>query len=239
MSIVAALAIITLAALIHASFQVSVSTLTLLNSYAAGKSKSNAKQFRLSTGFIAGVAVMTALLLATTALVFIHSFKNPAPESVWAVICGLLVGVGAAVWLFYYRYKSSGTTLWIPRAFARHLNSRSKETVRSVEAFSLGMTSVIGELLFIAAPMAVSALVIIHLPGAWQLLGVAVYAVVSLITLISIWVLIGGGYPIGKIQKWREKNKRFLQFASGGALIVLGFFVYVFTVVSNATSGIF
>ena len=172
------------------------------------------------------------------ALIFIHSFTIPAAEFIWAILCGLLVGVGMAVWLFYYRYKNGGTSLWIPRGFARHLSDRSKQTVRSVEAFSLGMTSVVGELLFILAPLAVSALVIIHLPGLWQLVGIGVYTIVSLITLLSIWVLIGGGHKLSDIQRWREKNKRFLQFASGSALIVLGFFVYAFMVVSQTSSGI-
>lgn len=238
MDIISALAIITLAALIHASFQVSVSVLTLLSSHTNGKKQSNAKHFRLTTSFIVGVAVMTLLLLSFIALIFIHSFSAPVPEFVWAILCGLLVGVGAAVWLFYYRYKNGGTSLWVPRAFAKHLSDRSKQTVRSVEAFSLGMTSVVGELLFILAPLAISALVIIHLPGLWQLVGIGVYTLASLLVLLSIWVLIGSGHKLSDIQRWREKNKRFLQFTSGSALIVLGFFVYVFMVVSQASSGL-
>jgi hypothetical protein len=39
--------------------------------------------------------------------------------------------------------------------------------------------------------------------------------------------LIGGGHTISGIQRWREQNKRFLQFVAGSALIVLGFYVYV------------
>jgi uncharacterized membrane protein (DUF485 family) len=32
---------------------------------------------------------------------------------------------------------------------------------------------------------------------------------------------------VARIQKWREHNKRFLQFAAGSALIVLGVYFYV------------
>lgn len=232
MDVATSLAIVILAALIHASFQLSVSVLTLLSSHAMGAKKSQAKVARLTFGFVAGVGVMTLLTLSFIALVFLHLFGSDAPHLVWAIACGLLIGVGAAVWFFYYR-REKGTTIWIPRSFARHLNERSKETHSSAEAFSLGLTSVVGELLFIAAPMIISALVLIQLPGNWQLFGIGIYALVSLLPLISIWILIGSGHPLSDIQKWRESNKRFLQFAAGGALVILGFFVYVCKILTD------
>jgi hypothetical protein len=57
--------------------------------------------------------------------------------------------------------------------------------------------------------------------------GIAIYTTVSLLGLLIVWSLIGSGRSLARIQKWRTDNKRFLQFSSGGALIVLGFFVYV------------
>jgi len=232
MDIASSLAIVTLAALIHASFQLSVSVLTLLSGHAIGSKQSQGKILRLTFGFVAGAGVMTLLLLAFISLIFLHIFGPATPQIVWAVTCGLLVGVGVAVWFFYYR-RSKGTTLWIPRGFARHLSERSKETKHSAEAFSLGLTSVISELLFIAAPMIVSALVLIQLPGSWQLVGIAIYAGISLLTLFSVAVLIGSGHKLSNIQRWREKNKNFLQFAAGSALAILGFFVYVCKILTD------
>lgn len=179
---------------------------------------------------------MTLLLLSFISLLLLNSFGPNAPQFVWAITCGLLIGVGLAVWFFYYR-KEKGTTLWIPRSFARHLTERSKATKHATEAFSLGMTSVISELLFIAAPLVISALVLVQLPGIWQLVGIAIYAIVSLITLFSIWVLISSGHRLSEIQRWRETNKHFLQFAAGSALIILGFFVYVCKIISD-TAGL-
>jgi hypothetical protein len=177
---------------------------------------------------------MTLLALSFISLIFLHLFGNNAPQLVWAIACGLLIGVGLAVWFFYYR-PGNGTALWIPRSFARHLSERSKATKNAAESFSLGLTTVVSELLFIGAPMIISALVLITLPGHWQLVGIAIYAVISLLTLFSVWILIGSGHKLSSIQKWREDNKRFLQFAAGGALAVLGFFVYAFKIVSDAT----
>jgi hypothetical protein len=237
MDIASSLAIVTLAALVHASFQLSVSVLTLLSGHAIGARHSQARIMRLTFGFVSGVGVMTLLALSFISLIFLHVFGNNAPEFVWAIACGLLIGVGLAVWFFYYR-REQGTSLWIPRSFARHLSDRSKATKSGAEAFSLGLVSVLSELLFIAAPMFIAALVILGLPGKWQLVGIAIYAVISLLTLFSVWVLIGSGHKLSSIQKWREENKHFIQFVAGGALTVLGFFVYVYKIVSDSTGAL-
>lgn len=234
MDIASSLAIVTLAALIHASFQLSVSVLTLLSGHAIGAKRSQTHIMRLTFGFVSGVGVMTLLSLSFISLIFLHVFGYDTPRFVWAIACSLLVVVGLAVWFFYYRHEK-GTSLWIPRSFARYLSDRSKATMNAAEAFSLGLTSVVSELLFIAAPMIITALVLVGLPGHWQLVGIAIYAVISLLTLLSIWVLIGSGHKLSAIQKWREDNKHFLQFAAGGALAVLGFFVYVCKILSDTT----
>jgi len=232
MDIYTSFAIITLAALVHASFQLSVSVLTLLRSHAIGSKKSHTRTLRLTFGYVTGVGVMTLLILTFAATVLQRFFATDVPALIWAITCGLLVGVGFAVWIFYYRGEK-GTSIWLPRSFARHLSDRSKATKDSAEAFSLGLTSVIAELVFTAAPVLVSALVIIQMPAEWQPLGVAVYAAISLITLFSIWVAVSAGHRMSEIQKWRENNKRFLQFASGSALAILGVFVYVCTLMSE------
>lgn len=223
--------IISVAALIHASFQLSVSVLTLLSGHAIGAKKSHAKLLRLTVGFVSGVTVMTALLLSFTSLIFLSIFQASIPLLAWAMVCGLLLGLGIAVWSFYYRHEQ-GTTLWLPRNFASYLSDRTKATKHSTEAFSLGLTSVVAEILFVLAPVLVSALVIIQLSPVLQLVGIAVYTFISLLSLLVVAGLIGSGHKLSQIQKWRESNKRFLQFAAGSGLLVLGFYVYVDQVVA-------
>jgi hypothetical protein len=238
MDIPSSLAIVALAALIHASFQLCLSVLTLLSGHAIGTKRSQAKVLRLSWGFIAGVGVMTLLILAFISLLLLHKYGQvDAPLAVWAVACGFVFGIGVAVWLFYFR-KEKGTKLWIPRPFAEHLTDRSKATKHSAEAFSLGMTSVIGELIFIIPSMLISALVLLQLPSTWQLAGIAMYVLISLSGLIVVSSLIGSGHSISKIQKWREDNKGFLQFAAGSALVVLGFFVYISKVIAESSGAL-
>lgn len=227
MDLLTSLAVVTFAALIHASFQLSVSVLTLLSGHSIGAKKSRKRVLTLTSSYVVGAAIMTLLLLAFISLVFLHIFGAAVPLLVWAIVSGLVLGVGIAVWLFYYRKGTVGTELWIPRSFAKHLTDRSKATHHGTEAFSLGLTSVIAELLFIIPCLTIAALVIINLPSGWQLIALGIYTVISLLSLLLVWALVGSGKSLSTIQKWRENNKRFLQFSGGSALVVLGFFVYV------------
>lgn len=228
-------AIILLAALTHASFQLSISVLTLLSGHALGRKTAHLRLLRLSGGFMLGAGVMTILMVSFVAYLLQMLLPATTPAIIWAAYSGGVIGVGVSVWLFYWR-REPGTTLWIPRSFARHLADRAKATKNSAETFGLGLTSIIGELLFTFAPIAISALVLIRLSPEEQLLGILLYAGVSLLPLLVVGLLIGGGHKLSDIQRWREANKRFLQFVAGGGLIILGVFVYVQQVVVTAMS---
>lgn len=226
--IISSFAIIVFAALIHASFQLSVSVLTLLSGHSLGRKTAHRKMLRLMNSFILGVFVLTAALISAAAyyLTLLIDHSQAAEQLIAAIVCGLLGGLGVATWAFYYR-RGAGTALWIPRSFAKYLTSRTKATKSSAEAFGLGMGSVIAELVFIAAPLLGAALAIVTLPGIWwQLAGVAVYSLISLASLLIVLVLVGGGHKVSKLQSWREKNKRFLQFAGGGSLLILAAFIF-------------
>jgi hypothetical protein len=224
-------AIIAFAALIHASFQLSVSMLTLLSGHAIGSKAAHVKVLRLTNAFTLGVALMTILLLSFIAFLFQHSFGSIVPPVAWAASAGLMMGLGVAVWAFYYR-RNPGTSLWIPRGMARYLSERTKNTKSSAEAFTLGLGSVVGELIFIIAPLTVSALAMLQLEPVLQVAAVIIYTCISLFSLVIVNGLIGSGHKLSTVQKWRESNKRFLQFAAGSGLLILGLYVYVENVVA-------
>jgi hypothetical protein len=227
MDIVSSFIIIAVAGLIHASFQLSISMLTLLSSHTVGRKRSNSRLLLLTNSFVFGAAVMTMLLLSFGALLLGHLVNGTSSYMLaWTISCGILGGVGISVWIFYYR-RETGTTLWVPRALARHLSGRTKATKQSGEAFSLGLTSVIGELLFILAPITVAALILIQLEPLWQLAGLLTYTGISLASLLVVNGLIGSGHSISRIQKWRESNKGFLQMTAGSGLLILSFYIYV------------
>lgn len=236
MDIPTSLAIVALAALIHASFQLSVSVLTLLSGHAIGSKRSNGKLLHLTSSFVFGAGFMSLLLLSLSSLVLSNLFSENIPPLVWAMACGLSSGVAISVWLFYYR-REAGTALWIPRSVAEYLNGRTKATKHGSEAFGLGLSSVVGEILFIIAPVIIASLALISLPPLWQLAGLGMYAIISLSPLVIVWMMIGGGVSLGHIQKWRESNKYFLQFAAGAGLLILSLFVYVTEVIEVVASG--
>lgn len=231
---ISSLAIVAFAALIHASFQLSVSVLTLLSGHAIGRKATVSSLLRLTSSFTFGVMIMTILILSFVAYTVQQIIGGVIPPLVWAISCGLLLGLGISVWAFYYR-RETGTSLWLPRGMARFLSDRTKATRHSSEAFSLGMSSVVAELLFIIAPIFISALVLVKLDPLWQLAGVALYGFISLLSILIVWALIGSGHKLSRIQKWREDNKRFMQFAAGSGLLILGFYIYVTEVMTSAT----
>ena len=99
-AIISSLAIVAFSALIHASFQLSVSVLTLLSGHSLGKQTARRKVLRLMNGFVCGVLVLTALLISAIvyylSLVIHHGAQ--VEQLVAAIVCGLMVGLGVATW---------------------------------------------------------------------------------------------------------------------------------------------
>lgn len=236
MDIFTSFSIIALTALIHASFQLSVSMVTLLSSHATGHKVPGNRVLRLVGSFFCGTVITIMLIIATLTYGATLLFPESIPAAAWSVLTGVLVGIGLVVWIIYYR-RGDGTALWLPRSFARFLERRIRATNSGVEAFSLGQTSIIAELIFIIAPAATAALSIIALPQHLQVWGVILYTAIASLGMIIISVLIGSGHNLSHIQRWRETNKRFLQFAAGAGLMIVGFYLYVSQVVSVAAAG--
>ena len=104
----------------------------------------------------------------------------------------------------------------------------------------MGLTGVFAELLFIIGPMIAAALAIVTLPTVWwQLSGLIIYIIVSALPLLVVFTLVGGGHSVAKIQKWREKHKRFIQFIAGGSLIILAAYLFVDRLLGISVYGVF
>jgi hypothetical protein len=197
----------------------------MINARGLGSKTSATKIDTLSTFFILGSSVMTFLILSTLLLTICYINENLITALDWSIICGLVAGVGLAIWLFYYR--KNGTSIWIPRPFADFLGEKIKIAKRPMEAFVLGLTTVLGEILFVVAPISAASLAVLSLPSYFQPIGMIAYILMSSSSLFIIWLLITHGKSISKIQVWRENNKRFLQYVSGGVLIALSLFIFV------------
>lgn len=231
MDIFTAFSVIALAALIHASFQLGVSMVTLLSGHAAGKKLAATRTLRLVGAFLAGTLIMTALIISTLSYIASVYFGHIVTPMAWGTLAFAMIVVGLTVWICYYR-RGPGTLLWVPRGLATFLSKRIHTTQVSAEAFSLGVTGVFTELLFIVTPAVAAAFAIISLPTNLQLIGAIAYVGIASLSILLVAALIGSGHNISRLQQWRETNKRFLQFAGGSALVILAFFLYVSQVVT-------
>ena len=210
------LAIVILASMVHASFHLSISILTLLGGHSLSRKKTNFQLTKLSMSLVFGSIFATVLMFCTFAYLGEIFYNIAFSKITWAVLIGILVSAGISTWGFYYRRGKklqNGTELWIPRPMA--------------EAFSLGIVGVFSEILFYFAPMVIVSLVTIKFSPAFQFAILIIYVMISNLPVFSIACMISGGHPISEIQVWRNKNKRFMQFSAGLGMLVLAFIVGV------------
>ncbi len=214
-------------AVLHASFQVATSVLTLLSGHSFVRSKAHRRLSSLNLAYIAGVFLATSLLIAGLTSAFVLWLPYDLINSLWLLLIGVAVTIGFMTMLFYYR-DGKGTKLWIPRVFARYLESRAKSTKNVIEAATLGIVSVFAELPFTAVLIVTTALVLANsVTLDDHLLIIGLYTLVAVLPLIVIASLLSAGHKLSHIQRWRESNKQFLQFASGAGLLAVAIFIWI------------
>jgi cytochrome c biogenesis protein CcdA len=210
-------------ALLHGSFQLGVSVLSLLSGHALGRKTSHQRVMRLGAWYILGAfATISVIILA---IAYKYSALNVSDDVLWPAATAFSVLVGILVLLFYYKKRSK--LLWLPAPIAEYLLNRTKKTKSGVEAAALGIMTVVAELPFILAPMLLTVLVLCQHTQSFALLAYTLYALVACLPLLVVLALIGGGHKVSRIQKWRDHNKGFLQFVSGAGLIVLAVYAFV------------
>ncbi len=221
------IALIVTTAMVHASFQLSVSLVTIMSGHSLGRKTSKKRLSRLILSFITGSSIFSMLLLVSSgALIEWYMPRSISDSIVWLVSSATMLGIGLTTWIIYYR-KQPGTTLWIPRSFAKFLTNRAKSTKSSAEAFGLGMSSIFAELLFYIAPVLGSAVALQYIAEGYKLPLILLYVIIASLPQIAIFILINRGVSVSVIQRWRERNKKFLQFSAGGLLIISAIYSFV------------
>lgn len=214
-------------ALVHATFQLGVSVLTLLSGHSLGAKKAHRRVLSLNGSYLFGSLAMTLLILLS--MVYIHGIIVTAfnVRIFWSV-AGIIAALSGLLLLLAYYRKGKGTLLWIPRFMANYLTKRAKKTRSGIEAFALGATTVVAELPFSYAPFIIAALIISPQGEGAQLLYSAGYTLVTVLPLLVIIAMIGAGQRLSTIQKWRESQKSFLQYAAGIGLILIACYITAF-----------
>ncbi len=214
---------------VHVCYQLSVSVLAHMSSHSLSRKTSTRRLLGLGLSYSLGAFIATALiLLAVVAFVT----ANPSYQihdnlrTLMLVVTTLLPLVGLVTVFFYFR-RGPGTQLWLPRAVAKYLLERSRKTTSLFEASMLGAATVVGELPFLAAPLLLVSAIIASQPlGSWLLL-TKIYAFLAVVPLLVTTLYLTSGHSPARLQRWREKNKKFLQWTSGLALIALTFYLTI------------
>lgn len=220
------LLLVACAVFVHICYQLSVSILSHLSVYSLSHRATVRRLLSLGTSYALGAFTATvAALLTIVALTNTSSLSHDeAVHWLTLVAVGTVPLIGLLTILLYYR-RGAGTRLWLPRPFADYLVTRAQKTKSAVEAFSLGITTVIGELPFIAGPLLLVAITIAKQPTETWLSWSAGYAFTVSLPLLLLTFYLTSGHSIARIQRWREENKHFLQWTSGLMLVLLTLYV--------------
>lgn len=223
-----AVAVVGLAAVVHATLQLGLGSLLLLYHASLGK-HIRAKTKALVGSFISGIGMSILLALATATFAIGAYTEKGLPLFCLLILIGILFAFTIIIWFFYYR-RGKSTELWLPKTIARYINRRANVTESNTEAFSLGLLVSFGELPFTLVLMAVAANSILELPQFYQPLLAAGYTLVAILPMIIMRVAIRRGKTVVDVQKWRVKNKTFLRILSGILFLTLGVFLLAFEV---------
>lgn len=111
-----------LAAVVHASLQLSLGSLLLLYHASLGKHVKKKAKY-LVDSFIVGIGTLVFLILSTVIFLLGGYFEKPLYIEELTIVVGMLVALAILVWFFYYR-RGKSTELWLPRSVARFIDRR-------------------------------------------------------------------------------------------------------------------
>ncbi len=227
MSVFTSLGILILATLIMATLQFVPSIFLIFYHYASGKySNKKASDFTLS--FALGVEFFsTVMFLLLYAVFFAFFYNHPYAESnlfLW-IMGGIFIALSIISCFFYYRKKTRGTELFVPRSMSRSIFERAKGVKNKKEAFLLGCFSGTIELVF-SFPIYIIAVAAAHrIDCAPRSLLVILFVLSPLIPIVTNYLMFRTGLNLAEIERRRIKSKQFQRF-----MLVLGYALLVFAI---------
>ena len=228
MSDLLCLATIALAGLTQAFLQLSFGALILLYHSSMGRHRRRKTRF-LAKSYIWGVATISFLMICCLAFLIQNIIGGALPVVGLIILIGILCATAIVMWGLYFR-NSKGTELWLPRNLSRYVSRRAKSVNDNLGAFALGMLSNILELPLSIVLCLISANAILGLQASWQIPAALLFAILSVAPLIYLKLTIKTGRTALEIQKWRQKNKKFLKNIASSSFLTLALFMIAFWV---------
>ena len=215
MSVLTSLGILIFSALILAFLQFIPGVFSLFSHFMSGKF-SKVKASDLTIFFILGVE--TAVTLILLSLFFILSSSSVIISAITSdifawIITGILIALCIVFLCCYYR-KSSGTELFISRRLAHNYKHRIKTTKTRSDAFVLGLTAILPELVFTLPLYILSTAQIIQFDiSSLSRSGLIILlAIITILPLLIIHILSVTHHNLADFIKFRIRHKQFFRF---------------------------
>ena len=228
MSDLLCLATIALAGLTQASLQLSFGALILLYHSSMGRHRRRKTRF-LAKSYIWGVGTLSFLLICSLAFLINNVVGSALSVPMLLIVVGILCAVALVMWGLYFR-SGKGTELWLPRNLSRYVSCRVKNVNDNLDAFSLGMLSNFLELPLSLVLCLVAANAMLAMQAKWQILAALLFAVLSITPLLYLKISIKTGRNALEVQKWRQKNKKFIKNIASSSFLTLALFMVAFWV---------
>lgn len=235
MSVFASAGILILSMLIMAILQLTPCVFLLFSHYSYGKySHKNASNASLF--FILGTESFTALVFLSVYFILSSLYAVPLALTndllVW-IISGTMIAI-AIIFPFCYFRKGRGTRLFISRHLAKELDHKAKVTKSRSDAFMLGFTANLPELVFSIPVYVIATIEIMKIGNAPLIRAILSLCFILIKTspLIAIHIAMDSGQNLATIQKTRVKNIRFIKYFTSIVYLLIGVLVIVFGVFS-------
>ena len=229
MSVFTSLGILVTAMLIMALLQLTPGIFLLFRHYASGKYSAR-KASDLALFFILGVE--TAVVIFLLSLYFIITAISPTiidsnnffywfMSTVFAILC--------FAFLFCYFRKGAGTRLFISRSLASKIDHKAKTIKSRSDAFTLGITSIIPELIF-TLPLFIISIACISSIATESVLRsglIILFAISAVLPLIIYNITFNIDHHLASLIKFRFKNKTFIRFFVSFLYLLLSIIIII------------
>ncbi len=202
--------------------------------YASGKYSAK-KVSNLSIFFILGVETLPVFIFTIlNFIILIFFFTNLSLINgilLWGII-GLLISLGLAFFLFYFR-RGSGTELFISRHLASNFEEKAKLVKKPSDAYLLGLISGIPELIF-TLPLyfivftAITKNFIVVTPCSIILM---LFVLLIISPLFFLYTYFRTGNNLANFIKLRTKNKTFFRYFISILYFLLAILIIFFEVI--------
>lgn len=234
MSVLTSLGILILSLLIFMLMQLSSGIFLLFSHYNKGKF-SRRKAADLNLFYIVGAEIVVAMVFLC--VYYVISALSPLQVNlengiiVWTIV-GALLAISFLFFSFYY-HKGSGTKLFISRRFASAAEAKAKAIKSRSDAFALGYSAAIPELIFTLPLYFICSLEIMRIgtTGIERAFLILLFILASLIQLFIINFQFANHRNLAEIQRSRVRNKPFIRSTISFLYLLIAILIITFRII--------